>query len=945
MYQQDNSGLPVSAIEVNKAAYLFGEHLQQIGCPNVAIHPVLSQYVQPLTASLVDCLQTNAGKNTLRIFLFNLMSANRYVNPAFEELVASAAEVLEFYVYSWLMNNPQGRVPIEEIIKAAAEDMCNSQLVINLKLYNGLDRYVNTPEMDSLVTKQFSGADKLRRDIQAIKVPNNSPQSPGNVIMDSAYRITGQSNYNPAQNQTGMNNNMAQNTRNAGGNGAWAGEPLFNSGYPQQPPQGYQQPPQGYQQPPQGYPPQQGYNQGYNQPPQGYQQPYQQPPQQNYNQGYNQGYNQPPVQQSQQLPPGYAHSNYGSLGYSAPNVNVEPQWSQYAVPPNSIPANNNNNVNVNTGYVTNKRRRGIVGRQAQPEEQPSVNRNSNTLYSRGRQEEPEVAPVVEPVVEPVVVGFNKRNVVNRPGPKSYVGTVEEFSFEPDIDDVEHKIIDSLKPENSMYKHAGKPEEAARPIDPYSAADAFRAKPASVKIEPNPPEQEEVIVDTRKPIMTDYGLATPMDGSELGNITYTLSEDPNRPYDYWAIIQDGSITALIKPASTSGWNLTFDIDDPYPSLCDLTRHTTFHVSDGEKITEWIIKTAPDMEYINHEIVRNMRKGLPTGDGKPVMEIKDLSASITLSELKSWNNEVKEGKEQKVDEEGPDENPFTQFEELLSPDEPDEMVVLDSTIAAFSLAEAELMASLELVLDADGEKPTAYEYCVDLVEPIITKSTDSAEIVDLLLESDNLLDFSDKALVLMEKGKGDVYLWSTIDRRLTIIVNRILEKNLNLDGWRITSFFEDLIDLQTTLEENQLSSVYNYIIKSFNLILRIALNRLEGDELRLFENQYIYADTNNDGDETRANYRKTVATFATSYTVTHVPWVMADLNLDISELPKLVTEEVGENILATFTEIIARAKMNEKTFMQNYVITGDNKRLELHSGYLSRNSILINLSSVA
>ena len=120
------------------------------------VHPNLLSCLVPIAVACIDALQTRAGQNSLRMFLYNQMGANNYNNQIFLGLVKSVAELAEY--------NAQCGVQIEQAITGAVDLCLQFYAFNNLQQYPALQQYVDP----SMVNNLQALANKQSQVVQAM---------------------------------------------------------------------------------------------------------------------------------------------------------------------------------------------------------------------------------------------------------------------------------------------------------------------------------------------------------------------------------------------------------------------------------------------------------------------------------------------------------------------------------------------------------------------------------------------------------------------------------------------------------------------------------------------------------------------------------------------------------------------------------------------------------
>lgn len=110
------------------------------------IHPNLLPYLVPIAVACIDALQSRAGQNPLRMFLFNQMAVNSYNNQSFLQLVKSVCDLAE-------CNKAQG-VQIEQAITGAVDATIQFCAFNNLQAFPGLQQFVDPSTYNNLQALQ-----------------------------------------------------------------------------------------------------------------------------------------------------------------------------------------------------------------------------------------------------------------------------------------------------------------------------------------------------------------------------------------------------------------------------------------------------------------------------------------------------------------------------------------------------------------------------------------------------------------------------------------------------------------------------------------------------------------------------------------------------------------------------------------------------------------------
>lgn len=132
----NNQQLPVSATDVNQQFYCPG-------APNQV--PFKNAFPDMVNGIVVHLLQENAFKNPLRIFLFNMASANGYQNDLYAMLVSSTTELAEALAVTTQGNTPVGLVTqaAGEVLSCATAMLATQYPSLQQMMGNGIEVEIN----------------------------------------------------------------------------------------------------------------------------------------------------------------------------------------------------------------------------------------------------------------------------------------------------------------------------------------------------------------------------------------------------------------------------------------------------------------------------------------------------------------------------------------------------------------------------------------------------------------------------------------------------------------------------------------------------------------------------------------------------------------------------------------------------------------------------------
>lgn len=155
------------------------------------VHPNLLHYLVPIAVACIDALQSRAGQNPLRMFLFNQIAVNQYNNQHFLSLVKTVCDLAEY-------NAAAGGVQIEQAITSAVDLTIQFYAFNNINSFPGLQQYVDANTM---------------RNLQALQQKQNEvTQAVMNYQQQKQMRNQqqGMGNYNNYPNQGFQNNSFNQ---------------------------------------------------------------------------------------------------------------------------------------------------------------------------------------------------------------------------------------------------------------------------------------------------------------------------------------------------------------------------------------------------------------------------------------------------------------------------------------------------------------------------------------------------------------------------------------------------------------------------------------------------------------------------------------------------------------------------------------------------------------
>lgn len=594
----------------------------------------------------------------------------------------------------------------------------------------------------------------------------------------------------------------------------------------------------------------------------------QQQPQQSFN---NNGWpNNPPQNNSwpgtqQQQPQGSSFQaarhgtgwpyNGGNNNQPAGNPNIN--WGRFAGTQSSIAQANAMDENPNAGYKGRSalRPHGAAPAPVQAQQETPAPTSNAFVASRGRSSQGPVQPTGQPA------------------------SIVEAMF----DDM-----------------AGTNVQQA-PVNKQQAAFAAQVEQqrAQAALTPEPIEEAPVVE-----VAGNTGLQSAVDLNSI---------DEERPYDY-VRLQNGN---EIRPAHSSGWDVTWSVDNPWPEAFDPTTHMKFHVrvnnADGTFIVREVVKEISEaemekMEYLQHEI--RQRKPYQLDETKAVLPT-------------NWRDVADLAKPQVViDPEDHSETPV----------ENPEVKIIPTEIEAHSFREAEIKCLNEIIkLGSDNFDGKVREYYFREMQPV---SVDGAMIgVMLELAKKQTLVGAAKFLAdHMEREQITARLYNILNDALTVRVNEALAVNLGYgNALEIENFVADIESLGEALLEDQMGLMWTLLNQErAEDIIKAVSNILKGDEYWDYLKKL--------GDQmTRENKAKVNSILALyeKFSVTHVPWAVEIYG----EQAQIVKASVQPELHAACAAILERTGKQSVKFSRHYIVDAYDRVVEVLPGYLGMKAVLV------
>lgn len=437
----------------------------------------------------------------------------------------------------------------------------------------------------------------------------------------------------------------------------------------------------------------------------------------------------------------------------------------------------------------------------------------------------------------------------------------------------------------------------------------------VQLQPTQTEPKRMTVIEK---LSSPGEFMPLDLSKLQFINKMgfITENPNRLWDQ-LVLETGE---EVRPAHSSGWKLTYDPSQPYGSYYDPERFAKFHIrkinEDGsmvvrEKLLEIEDDVRPTMQYLNHEIRKNLGYRLP--DDVKVAEVP--WASLTREPL-PVNKLAEHNEEQSKLEEGQEPTPV-------------EILLLELNKAFHSFEEAELNYHKEMICN-DVPEDMPVEYTFRKVTPLFLSKPHLAKLAELR-QCECLVELA----VVLRDAEMDLLLKAKLNAMLTQAVNDAVAYNLGCGkGLSIDDFINDMRELANTLVEDGYHNLCQTLNKErYAAIALPVLEVLTGEEQSAYLNQLI------DGTpkEQRKQYQS-VLSLVENNVVVHLTGVFGPGFQSDEALQ--VTKEMDEGSLAAIRSSFGRHHGdNKKRVKHHYFVDEVGTVLEVHRGWLVPGSMLV------
>ena len=267
---------------------------------------------------------------------------------------------------------------------------------------------------------------------------------------------------------------------------------------------------------------------------------------------------------------------------------------------------------------------------------------------------------------------------------------------------------------------------------------------------------------------------------------------------------------------------------------------------------------------------------------------------------------------------------------------EVMTLNELVFQTSLDAAIISARVSHMAAQIAKKDSiyAYETYAEVVHPI-AEERDYNAFIGQLHNSKTFADVVNR----MGKLRNEIpdVIWFELDHRLTKAVNNALRLNLSLSNLSIDSFTQDVIDLLKLMERSPKyeGPIYQALVFRQEDIIRNAIGVVDVSDKEYVEKLVDLSDIESD-----LRPKLNILALTCSFTV---------LNCRVDELKLAINKDVGNLILGSVVPelynlakgIFERAKLMDADVRRHFVLTNDQRVLEITEGYLAEGSYLISV----
>ncbi len=349
--------------------------------------------------------------------------------------------------------------------------------------------------------------------------------------------------------------------------------------------------------------------------------------------------------------------------------------------------------------------------------------------------------------------------------------------------------------------------------------------------------------------------------------------------------------------------------PYLPAYDPTKYQlVFQKKDGELRPNLMQLPTDMLDYNRHDIKTifgEAPKVLNLADPKVVNE----ALAAGLKEM----NEVKPG-------EGEDAAP--QLSVLIDQRTPletsEEAAWTNSSISRVSLI-------------ASGKRADIFRSYACILKPIITEKDEN----DFLVNLEAARTYLEVRDIMVEQAKEiSLDLFSTVERKMTAVINNVLKNQLSLVDVTIDSFVGDIEELLNMVRDSYGEMMYDALIKHQRRYIALTFQRWN-DETHAALKELLFGDR----EYTEESPAPHVAYLAQMVSMTHLDCSVHELDIDFSDKTSATVLQKFFPVMYSIIDSILSYARKEPRIARNLIRTNDGYILEVFEGDLGGGHYLI------
>lgn len=388
---------------------------------------------------------------------------------------------------------------------------------------------------------------------------------------------------------------------------------------------------------------------------------------------------------------------------------------------------------------------------------------------------------------------------------------------------------------------------------------------------------------------------------------------------------------LRPAKTSGWTPTFKAGK-INLLFNPTTHVLMHKrsSDGTVI-EVLARKTPDVNYEQHELDPRFKPKRENNDDEEGKVVPHWDMVANMTDLPADTTESGDGDGER------------EVKDLPTPKVVKDIAIVHSAHEGKLKAQLQLLSQDVLFKDLD-----VYEYTYNQVTPFLLPDNligtfKSMETVG------NLQVLGQHFRQLADRLPAEVFTF--INERMTRAVNEALACNMQLEGFGLSSFADDIDELLEAITEEDgygpdLSNALNTRgAQLFRESCRVLWGDPYGDYMR-----DALVDVYGDGEEGVALTKKVFSgddkphflVFSEVTQVTHLPWNSNSMDLNYTGAAGAVLESQLPELYKAIKAIFVRSRKHDGVAVRHRtLVTTDGVTIHLHEGWLGTDFYLVSV----